>query len=463
MPKTNQKKKYIPNMNQAKDLTTGPIAPTLSSLAFPIIGASFVQMTYNLTDMFWVGQLGGKAVAAVGAAAFFAWLGHSFAYTTKIGAEVTVSQSLGSGKAKRASFYASHAITLALLIAALYVTFTLLFSQNLIGFFQLGSEITADGANYLRLITPGFVFGFLNITFSGIYNASGNSRIPLLINGTGLLFNMILDPLLIYGWSVFPEMGISGAAIATSISQLSVTLLFIHKLYYSKSRLFRLSPILSLRKSFTGRILSLGIPVSIQSVLFCLFSMFIAQLAAQWGYAAIAAQSLGAQIEAVTWMSANGLSTALGAFVGQNWGAKKIDRIRKAYRITILAGCCIGIFATILFYMGGEIIFNLFVNDSAVVSEGARYLKILAFSQVFMMIEAVTAGAFNGHGLTRPATVVGVTCNGLRIPLAYLLTSIPVIGVTGVWWSISATSILKGISLFLWYKNRQKKIHRLVN
>ncbi len=450
-------------MNQIKDLTTGRIAPTLSSLAFPIIGASFIQMTYNLTDMFWVGQLGGKAVAAVGTAAFFAWLGHSFAYTTKIGAEVTVSQSLGSGQGKRASLYASHAITLALLIAALYVAFTLVFSNNLIGFFQLDASITADGATYLRLITPGFIFGFLNITFSGIYNASGNSRIPLFINGIGLIFNMILDPILIYGWSVFPELGISGAAIATSISQLIVCLLFIHRLYFSKSRLFALQPILYLRKRISGRILSLGIPVSIQSVLFCLFSMFIAQLAAQWGYAAIAAQSLGAQIEAVTWMSANGLSTALGAFVGQNWGAKKIDRIRKAYRVTIWAGCCIGLFASVVFYLGGEAIFNLFVDDPTVAFEGARYLKILAFSQVFMMIEAVTAGAFNGHGLTRPATVVGVTCNGLRIPLAYLLTSIPSIGVTGVWWSISATSILKGIALFLWYKNRQKQIHRLTN
>jgi putative MATE family efflux protein len=439
-------------MTKSRDLTTGGIFRSLAGLAIPIIGASFIQMTYNLTDMFWLGQLGGKAVAAVGSAAFFAWMCNALAYITKIGVEVTVSQSLGAGKRKRAQFFASHAITLSILIALGFVILTLMFADSMIGFFGLEKEISLNGAMYLRIITPGLLFTFTNQTFSGIYNASGNSRIPLYINGCGLLLNMTLDPILIYGLVGFPAMGIQGAAIATVLSQGLVSALFAFRLFSHRSPLGKIHLITKMRKQFSQRILSLGFPVSLQSVLFCSISIITTQLAAKWGYAAMAAQSVGGQIEAVSWMSAGGLSTALGAFVGQNYGAHKFDRIQKAYRVTLIMGATIGIVVGLIFFFFGTNIFAAFVKDSAAAFEGGRYLQIIAFSQLFMMTEVVTAGAFNGLGRTKPPTVIGITFNLMRIPLAYTLVAIPWLGVVGVWWSITISSVLKGIVSPLWYR-----------
>ncbi|MFZ4456728.1 MAG: MATE family efflux transporter [Bacteroidales bacterium] len=439
-------------MTQRRDLTTGRILPTLFGLSFPIIGASFIQMTYNLTDMFWLGQLGGKAVAAVGAAAFFAWLNSSFAYVTKIGVEVTVAQSIGAGKHKRAQFFAAHAITIATLISLIFILLTLVFANQMIGFFGLDKQITENGASFLRIVSPGLLFTLLNQTFSGIYNASGNSKTPLYINGCGLLLNMTLDPFLIYGIGFFPKLGIDGAAISTALAQGLVSGLFAFRLFSHRSPIGKLSYITQLRKRFVMRILSLGFPVSLQSVLFCGISMITTQLAAKWGYAAMVAQSIGGQIEAVSWMSAGGISTALGAFVGQNYGARKFDRIAKAYRAALWIGVSIGSIVGLVFYFFGTNIFTAFVKDSAAAFEGGRYLKILAFSQLFMLTEMVTAGAFNGLGRTKPPTVIGIGFNILRIPLAYALVAIPTLGVVGVWWSISISSILKGIVSPLWYR-----------
>ncbi|MDD2799230.1 MAG: MATE family efflux transporter [Bacteroidales bacterium] len=443
-------------MAQTRDLTSGGIFRSLFGLALPIIGASFIQMTYNLTDMFWLGQLGGKAVAAVGAAAFFSWMSTGIAYVTKIGVEVTVSQSLGGGYVKRARMFASHAVSLAFLIALFFLILTQIFADSMIGFFGLDAAIAQQGALYLRIVAPGLLFTFLNQTFSGIYNASGNSKIPLYINGCGLLLNMTLDPLLIYGIGFFPQMGIVGAAIATTLSQGLVTALFVFRLYSFRSPLGKLPLLTQMRHRFVKRILSIGFPVSLQSVLFCGISMITTQLAAKWGYPAMVAQSVGGQIEAVSWMSAGGFSTALGAFVGQNFGARKFDRIKKAFRITLIMGIFIGLVAGFVFYFFGSDIFFAFVKDNAAAFEGGRYLRILAYSQVFMLTEMVTAGAFNGLGRTKPPTVIGITFNAMRIPLAYALVTIPILGVQGVWWSITISSIIKGIVSPLWYRYKVK-------
>lgn len=439
-------------MSQTKDLTQGGIFRTLGTLAIPIVGASFIQMTYNLADMFWLGQLGGKAVAAVGAAAFYAWMCNGLAYITKVGVEVTVSQALGAKRKQHARIFASHSITIALLISLVFVATTLLFADQMIGFFGLDSEISRDGASFLRVVSPGLLFTFANQTFSGIYNASGNSRMPLYINGVGLVLNMTLDPFLIYGIGFFPKLGIEGAAISTALSQGLVSALFAWRLYTHRSPIGKLTFISKLRAQFSNKILRIGFPVSLQSVIFCMISMFTTQLAAKWGYAAMAAQSVGGQIEAISWMSAGGLSTALGAFVGQNFGAKRFDRIRKAYRIAMGMGIVIGAIAGIIFYLFGDQIFATFVKDKATAFEGGRYLQILAFSQLFMLTEMVTAGAFNGLGRTKPPTVIGIVFNALRIPLAYSLVLIPVLGVQGVWWAITISSILKGVVSPIWYR-----------
>lgn len=414
------------------------------------MGTAFIQMAYNMTDMLWIGRVGSGAAASIGAAGFFLWLANSFVYTTKVGAEVTISQSLGSGNGHMAIRYARHALVIAIIMGIIYGLSVFTFSSNLVAFFQLKNETVNNNMEaYLQIIAFGMLFTFINPTYSGMYNGSGLSRIPFKANAIGLAINIILDPLLIYGIGPFPRMEVRGAAYATLISQGVVTIVFY---LYSRSQN---SPFRDMLKGFVpdkalfAQIFKLGVPVSLQSGLFAVFAMILARIAGGWGAIGVAVQSVGAQIEAISWMTASGFSTALSSFVGQNYGAKNFKRIRLGYYRTLGITMSFGLITSFLFITFGEQIFGIFIPEPQAMVEGGLYLRILGYSQIFMILEITTAGAFNGMGKTLPPSITGILLNGLRIPMALGFSA--AIGLSGVWWSITISSWLKGIVLFIWF------------
>lgn len=436
---------------QSNDLTQGSIFRSLWVMAVPLISASFIQMAYSMTDMLWLGHLGSHAVAAAGAAGFFTWLCNAFSFMTKIGAEITVSQSVGAKDYRRATHYAGQAITLSAIIGLAYACFILIFAPALIGLFHFDAPISEQAITYMRIIAPGLFFQFNNNTFSGLYNGQGDSRTPFRTSAVGLIVNILLDPLLIYGPGPFPALGTTGAAIATVLAQLVVYSIFSHRIFNARFLLGRMHLLNRLKRDFAQRIILLGLPVSVENALFSMFSLTLATLAARWGAVGVAVQSIGAQIEAISWMTAAGFSTALAAFSGQNYGAGKYDRIRQGYRLTLGIAGSIGLLAGVLFFVFNREIFGLFVKEAEAIVAGGDYLKILALSQLFMVTESVTAGAFNGTGHTTPPALTSIVFTGARIPVAYWLTTFPALGLNGIWWSITFSSILKGTLLPLWY------------
>lgn len=178
--------------------------------------------------------------------------------------------------------------------------------------------------------------------------------------------------------------------------------------------------------------------------------MITARIIAQWGPIPIAVQKVGSQIESISWMTAGGFQSAMSAFIGQNYGAKKWDRVFKGYFSGLAIVSVIGIFATCLLIFGAGPVFSVFIPEEEAIRYGIVYLKILGLSQLFMCIEITTAGAFIGHGKTLPPSIVGILFNALRIPGALILSS-TFLGLDGVWWAISISSILKGVVLSTWH------------
>ncbi|NLY77785.1 MAG: MATE family efflux transporter [Tissierellia bacterium] len=427
------------------------------------MATSFVQMAYNLTDMLWLGRVGTKAVAASGTAGFFTWFGSALFMIPKIGAEVGVAQSIGRKDMEAAKKYVSNTIKLDILIALVYSAILIAFRHEIIGFFQLGDQAVIQmSVDYLLIVSFGLVFYFLNPVFSGVFNGYGDSSTPFKINAVGLITNMILDPLMIMGIGPFPKMGVKGAALATIIAQFIVTLIFVIA-SKRKSVLFKGPNILKIPfdRAYVKTILKLGLPVAIQQGLFSSIAMVIARIIAQWGPVPVAVQKVGSQIESISWMTAGGFSTAISAFVGQNYGAGKLERIKEGYKKGLEIVGSIGIFATVLLIFGAEPLFKLFIpKDLEALKIGIRYLRILGISQFFMTIEIASQGAFNGLGKTVPPSLVSVTFNALRIPASLLLSS-TFLGLDGAWWSISVSSVFKGTVLTSWYLLVLKKITRL--
>ena len=436
-------------MGQKVNLTYGNIGTTLTKLALPIMGTSFVQMTYNLTDMFWVGKLGSNSLAAVGTAGFFAWFAFSLILLSKVGAEVFVAQHLGRNDEEGAENYARSAIHLTLILAVLYGLILLVFRRNLIAFFNLGDASVIEMAvGYLAIIATGIVFTFINPVLTSIFNGAGDSKTPFLINLTGLVTNMILDPILIRGWGPIPELGVYGAALATIFAQFLVTSIFIYLMVTSKDPFFQINIFKKIDLERIRNIINLGFPVGFQNGLMAMIGMVIARIISVYGPEAIAAQKLGSQIESISWMTASGYATAISAFTGQNYGAKKYERIMKGYASGIRLMSFIGIAATVLLYFFAEPIFKVFIDDPVTIKMGASYLMIIAVSQWFQTLEISNQGAFNGLGKTLYPSFVGVTFIILRIPLAYYFSRNLELGLDGVWWAIAVSSIFKGIVLF---------------
>ena len=176
------------------------------------------------------------------------------------------------------------------------------------------------------------------------------------------------------------------------------------------------------------------------NVYFAFINMNLARTAALYGgHLGITSQTTGGQSEGITWNTSNGFATALGSFVAQNFAAGKMQRAGRAFRYTLMMMGLLGSLVSAAFIFRGEWIFSLFVPEVEAYMAGGDYLLILGFSQLFMMLEITTQGLFNGLGRTSPPAIISMVFNTLRIPLALFLGAR--IGVTGVWWAISITSL----------------------
>jgi putative MATE family efflux protein len=350
------------------DLTRGPILDKLLLVALPIIGTQLLLMSYNLVDMFLLGRVGSDAVAATGLAGMYVWMGEGFLKLGKMGAEIGVSQNLGKRDAETAKKYAHAAIFLALAAGIFYGAVLALFSEDLIGFFHIREISVAEGArNYLVIVSSVVPAVFISGAIAGAFTGAGNSRAPFLINACGLVLNAILDAVFIFGFG----MGVAGAAAATAISQFFACAVSVVCFYKKRDRPFeRFVFFTKINWKALRQILKWTVPLCVVSFCFTFFTMLISRLAASFGTGAIAVYRVGSQIESVCWLVGEGTATSVAAFVGQNYGAAKWDRIRSGIKMALVSWCLWGALITFLMVFAGRTAFK--ARPHAFIKKGAR-------------------------------------------------------------------------------------------
>ncbi|MDR3365421.1 MAG: MATE family efflux transporter [Prevotellaceae bacterium] len=431
-----------------KNFTQGKILPQLMSLALPIMGTGLAQLAYNFADIFWVGRLNSQSVAAVSIAGFLAWITFSIACITKVGAEVCIAQAIGQRKLVAARLLAAHAVTIAAAISVITLALLLCFMRSIVGLFGLAPEISEQCIGYVKIMAYCMPFWFFAPTFAGIYNATGNSRTPFVVSSLAILINIVLDPFLIFGVGFFPALGVQGAAIATGVSLMVEFCIFVVLLLRpSTTPIAGFRFFTPLKRNLSLRLLKVGAPASLQSALFATLSMVLSTIAASiGGHVGVAVQGAGSQIESLSWITATGVSTALGAYIGQNYGAQKLGRVMKSFAAGLGVVSIYGALVGACFMLFGAEIFALFIpHDSAVVEEGARYLYIFGISQMFLCAEIASCGAFNGLGRSYYPAIITVAFNMLRIPMAIVLSRY--MGLSGVWWAMCISTLIKGVVL----------------
>ena len=441
------------------NLTKGPILKTLTKLAIPIMASSFLGTLYNITDMAWIGLLGSKAVAGVGVGGMFTWLSQGLAAMARMGGQVQVAQCIGRGERDRAHGFAQAAVQLATLMGMAYAVISLLFARQMVAFFQLTDlEAQTAALSYTKIACGLIVFSFLTLTMTGLYTAQGDSKTPFLANLIGLVTNMILDPVLILGPGPFPELGVVGAAIATVTAQAIVMMMMILGVIIQKKEnvLKGIRLTAKIPKEYLGGLCRIGIPTAIQGMAYCAISMVLTRMVSAYGAEAVATQRVGGQIESISWNTADGFAAALNAFIAQNYGAGKMDRVRKGYRASLWTVGIWGLLISFVFICFPQAIADIFFHEPKAVATAVGYLVIIGFSEAFMCVELTTVGALSGLGRTRLCSIISITFTSARIPLAIILGGL--IGLSGIWWALSVTSIIKGIIFtctFLWITRKR--------
>ena len=429
------------------NLTKGPILKTLIRLAIPIMASSFLGTLYNITDMAWIGLLGAKAVAGVGVGGMFTWLSNGLASLSRMGGQVQVAQYIGREERQKAHGYAQAAVQMAVILGLLFAIVVVIFIKPLVGFFQLeDAEALAAAFSYTRIACGLIVFSFVVLTLTGIYTAQGDSKTPFIANLIGLVLNMVLDPVLILGPGPFPKLGVTGAAIATVSAQFIVmSILVLGIVVQKKENVLRGIHLFSrIPAEYLKGICKIGIPTAVQGMVYCMISMVLTRMVSGFGAEAVATQRVGGQIESISWNTADGFASALNAFVGQNYGAGKMDRVKKGYRASLWTVGIWGALIMLAFVFLPGPISSIFFHEPTAIAISIGYLIIVGFSEPFLCVELMTVGALSGLGKTHLCSVISILLTSARIPLAILLAATS-LELLGIWWALTLTSMIKGV------------------
>ena len=299
--------------------------------------------------------------------------------------------------------------------------------------------------------------------FTGLFTAQGDSKTPMIANFLGLSVNMVLDPVLIFGVGPFPKLGAAGASIATVSAQvIVVTVMIIHVMkdknghnILKEVRIFEKTD-----REYRNHIIKMGWPSAVQSIVYCVISMILSRMVSGFGDTVIAVFRVGGQFESISWNVANGFSSAMNAFAAQNFGAQKMDRVKRGYRISFITVVIWGGLITILMVLCPAQISSLFFHTMNEITLCSNYLIIVGLSQSFMCVELMSVGAISGLGNTKICSIISVTFTVIRIPISYVLCATS-LAENGLWWALTISSVLKGLIFFAAFHLESRKAAKI--
>ena len=441
-----------------RDLTSGKEAGLIFRFALPMVIGNMFQQLYNIVDSIIVGKyLGTEALAAVGASFPIFYTLIAFVIGIGSGATVVISQYFGARDFEKVK-KAIGTIYLFMLGAGIVLTvFGILMSRQIFSMLNIGEDVMPQAITYFQIYMVGMVgfFGF-NGTAS-VLRGLGDSKTPLLFLSLATVVNIFLDLLFV----VVFKWGIAGAAWATVIAQAGG---FVSAIIYLNRRdhliHFSLKSLSFDRFTFWQSV-RIGLPTGFQQTFVALGMMALIRIINNFDTVALAAYTAASRIEALAAMPAMNLASALSAFVGQNLGAGRIDRIKNGVWATQKMAWAISITVMILVIFLGDELMSLFNNDPDVIQHGKDYLIIVCSFFVVFSSMFVLHGMLRGAGATLiPMFITLISLWIIRIPLAVFFSS--KIGETGIWWSIPSGWIVGLAGTWIYYKTGLWKKRTLV-
>lgn len=434
---------------EENSITQGVIWKQLLIFFFPILLGSFFQQMYNTADAMIVGKFVGKeALAAVGGATgSLINLIVGFFVGLSSGATVILSQFYGARKDREAADTVHTAAAMALAFGAFLMVAGYALSPTMLRWMGTPPEIFDNAVTYIRIYFLGIIPSLIYNVGSGVLRAVGDSRRPLFFLIAACMTNIVLDVILVLGF----EMGVAGAAWATIISQLVSAVLVVVVLMRSQTS-YRLEPRkIRFHASLLRRIMQIGLPAGLQSVMYSLSNVIIQSSVNAFGTDVLAAWTAYGKLDGLFWMTVSAFGVAITTFVGQNFGAQLYDRVRKSVKVCLGMAFATTIVLSTAYLLVGENLYRLFCDDEVVVAHGMDILRLLVPTYVLYLCIEILSGAVRGAGDSLNPTII--TLFGVcLLRLVWLLGVAPGIGtLTAVLVSYPGTWAITSVMFILYY------------
>ena len=426
------------------------------SLAIPIIAGMGIQTLYSLVDMFFIGKLGGDAIAAVAfnMPIFFFVMGLSFGLGN--GVTASIARFIGAEDKKNADNSAEHALVFAFIISTVLTLLGLFYGEQILIFMGCTQEILPLAWDYLKVSCYGISFGIFSGFFRSILAGEGEMKLPMLVAGLGTVLNTILDPIFIF----YLEYGVAGAAWATTISQILVWCIFVYMLFiknhtYIRFKLKDFSP----SSYIILDIVKVGIPVSMSMVVMALGQLFFNRLLINFSTSAVAAYQIGGRIDMLVFLPIFGIASALTTIIGMYYGANEIDKIKYISWYGIKTSLAITTACSIILFIFAPSVIGIFTTEKIIQDISIYYLRTISILFPFISIGLTIGRILQGLGTGMPSLIITIIrVIGVAGPLAYYFTFILNKPVEWIWYSMLISGIFATIISITWITLAFKKL-----
>ena len=366
-------------MEKKLNITSNPISKLLKEIAIPASIGSLFQTLFNIVDTFFAGKISPEALAALAKSFPLYFLIISAGIGIVAGANSLIANSLGERNKIAASIYTYNTLTYALIVGLVITFLGLFFSYDLLKFMGSSQESIMLAKQYTDIIFSGtLIFLILTALNASLY-AQGDTKTYRNVLIVGLIFNIILNPIFIFGFLFIPAFGVAGLAISTVLIQLVGCIYLFYKVNKSQINIVVKIENFYIRKNFFINIFNQCMPITFALFLVAIGSYILLFFISDFGDYAIAGYGAAVRFEHIFTLPVIGLNTAVISIAGQNFGARRYDRIHEVYSKAILIGVLIMIFSGFVIFFLSEIIISIFSNNAEVIKFGSNYLKIAAF------------------------------------------------------------------------------------